>query len=217
LEVYQYSCYITYLTVGMVLMDSKEKILNVAFTLFLQKGYRDVSLKEIVKEVGLTKGAFYHYFDGKEQLFTEVIDGYFISLSDHIYEQLPKVHLEMFMTGYQKVLSEQIDRLTKDAVKEKTISLSYYYFAFDALRILPDFGVKMQEIQFREEQTWIEVIENAIASGEILSSIDSQEIARLFISSKDGLGIQVILENRLKQFSKEIFNLWVSIYKLIKA
>jgi len=201
----------------MVLMDSKEKILNVAFTLFLQKGYRDVSLKEIVKEVGLTKGAFYHYFDGKEQLFTEVIDGYFISLSDHIYEQLPKVHLEMFMTGYQKVLSEQIDRLTKDAVKEKTISLSYYYFAFDALRILPDFGVKMQEIQFREEQTWIEVIENAIASGEILSSIDSQEIARLFISSKDGLGIQVILENRLKQFSKEIFNLWVSIYKLIKA
>jgi len=123
----------------------------------------------------------------------------------------------MFMTGYQKVLSEQIDRLTKDAVKEKTISLSYYYFAFDALRILPDFGVKMQEIQFREEQTWIEVIENAIASGEILSSIDSQEIARLFISSKDGLGIQVILENRLKQFSKEIFNLWVSIYKLIKA
>ena len=217
MEVYQYSCYITYLTVGMVLMDSKEKILNVAFTLFLQKGYRDVSLKEIVKEVGLTKGAFYHYFDGKEQLFTEVIDGYFISLSDHIYEQLPKVHLEMFMTGYQKVLSEQIDRLTKDAVKEKTISLSYYYFAFDALRILPDFGVKMQEIQFREEQTWIEVIENAIASGEILSSIDSQEIARLFISSKDGLGIQVILENRLKQFSKEIFNLWVSIYKLIKA
>jgi len=201
----------------MVLMDSKEKILNVAFTLFLQKGYRDVSLKEIVKEVGLTKGAFYHYFDGKEQLFTEVIDGYFISLSDHIYEQLPKVHLEMFMTGYQKVLSEQIDRLTKDAVKEKTISLSYYYFAFDALRILPDFGVKMQEIQFREEQTWIEVIENAIASGEIISSIDSQEIARLFISSKDGLGIQVILENRLKQFSKEIFNLWVSIYKLIKA
>ena len=217
MEVYQYSCYITYLTVGMVLMDSKEKILNVAFTLFLQKGYRDVSLKEIVKEVGLTKGAFYHYFDGKEQLFTEVIDGYFISLSDHIYEQLPKVHLEMFMTGYQKVLSEQIDRLTKDAVKEKTISLSYYYFAFDALRILPDFGVKMQEIQFREEQTWIEVIENAIASGEIISSIDSQEIARLFISSKDGLGIQVILENRLKQFSKEIFNLWVSIYKLIKA
>ena len=217
MEFCPHCAYITYLTVGMDPVDSKEKILNVAFSLFLQKGYREVSLKEIVKEVGLTKGAFYHYFEGKEQLFAEVIDAFFMSLSEAISEPLPKVHLEMFMTGYQKVLTEQIDRLSKDAVKEKTISLSYYYFAFDALRILPNFGEKMQESQFREELAWIEVIDNAIASGEVISSIDSREAARLFISSKDGLGMQLILENRLKQFSKEILIVWGSLYKLIKA
>lgn len=201
----------------MCLMDSKERILNVAFNLFLQKGYRDVSLNDIVAEVGLTKGAFYHYFDGKEQLFTQVIDGYFPSLNKHIYEQLPQVHLEMFITGYQKVLTEQIDRLSKDAAKGNTVSLSYYYLAFDALRILPDFGEKMQEIQLREERTWTEVINNAKASGEVKDSIDSHEIAKLFISAKDGLGIKVILENRLKFFSKEIYTVWTGLYKLIKA
>ncbi len=198
-------------------MGSREKILNVAFNLFLQKGYRDVSLNDIVNEVGLTKGAFYHYFDGKKQLFTEVIESYFLSLSDHIYEQLPKVHLEMFMTGYHKVLIEQIDQISKDAVKGNTISLSNYYFTFDALRILPEFGEKMQELHLRDAFTWIEVIDNAKASGEIISSIDSQQLAKLFISSKDGLGMQVILENRLKQFSKEIITAWTSLYKFVKA
>lgn len=201
----------------MELMDSKEKILHVAFNLFRQKGYKDVSLTEIVNEVGLTKGAFYHYFGGKEQLFTEIIDAYFLSLSDQIYEQLPKVHLEMFISGYQKVLTEQIDRLSKDAAKLNSISLSNYYFAFDALRILPDFGEKMQEIHLREAQTWIEVIDNAKASGEVIASNDSKELANLFIASKDGLRIRLILENRQKSISKEIHSAWISMYNLIKV
>lgn len=202
----------------MYAMDSREKILNVAFNLFLQKGYRDVSLKEIVDQVGLTKGAFYHYFKGKEQLFTEVIDHYFLSLSDYIYEQLPKDHLKTFMNGYLKILTEQIDRISREAIKEgNTVSLSYYYLAFDALRILPGFGTKIREVYLREEGAWMEVIANAKASGEIESSVDTQHLAKLFISVNDGLGMHVILENRLEHLSKEIISVWNSLYKLIKV
>ena len=199
-------------------MDSKERIVQVAFNLFLQKGYRDVSLREIVDEVGLTKGAFYHYFKGKEQLFAEVIDHYLLSLSDYIYKQLPKTHLKTFMTGYLETLTEQIDRISQEARKKgNTISLSYYYLAFDALRILPDFGAKIREVYYREEKVWIEVIDNAKKSGEIISSVDSQHLAKLFISANDGLGMHVILENRLDQLSKEIISIWTSLYKLIKV
>ena len=199
-------------------MDSKEKIVQVAFNLFLQKGYRDVSLREIVDEVGLTKGAFYHYFKGKEQLFTQVVDHYFLGLSDYIYDQLPKTHLKTFMTGYLELLTGQIGRISQEARKKgNTISISYYYLAFDALRILPDFGNKIREVYLREEEAWIEVIENAKKSGEITSSVDSQHLAKLFISANDGLGMHVILENRLDQLSKEIISVWTSLYKLIKA
>ena len=199
-------------------MDSKDKILHVAFSLFIQKGYRDVSLQEIVDEVGLTKGAFYHYFKGKEQLFTEVIDHFFLGLSDSIYEQLPKIHLKTFMTKYVEKLLEQIHHISKDALKKgNTISLSYYYLAFDALRILPDFATKIHEVFHREERAWMEVINNAKASGEIVSSIDSRHLAILFISAIDGLGMHVILENRLEQLSKEIISVWSSLYKLIEA
>lgn len=199
-------------------MDSKDKILHVAFSLFIQKGYRDVSLREIVDEVGLTKGAFYHYFKGKEQLFTEVVDHFFLGLSDSIYEQLPKMHLKTFMGQYVEKLLEQIHHISKDSLKKgNTISLSYYYLAFDALRILPEFATKIHEVFHREERAWMEVINNAKASGEIVSSIDSRHLAILFISAIDGLGMHVILENRLDQLGKEIMSVWTSLYKLIKA
>lgn len=199
-------------------MDSKERILQVAFSLFLQKGYRDVSLREIVNEVGLTKGAFYHYFKGKDELFKEVIDRYFLGMNDHIYEQLPKTHLKTFMTGYLEKLMELIQRISKDAIKNvNTISLSYVYVAFDALRILPDFDTQIHEVYHREERTWMEVIDHAKASGEIVSSIDSQHLAILFISAIDGIEVHVMLENKLDQLSKEIMSVWSSLYKLIKA
>jgi len=199
-------------------MDSKDKIVQVAFNLFLQKGYRDVSLREIVDEVGLTKGAFYHYFKGKDQLFTEVVDHYFLGLSDYIYDQLPKTHLETFMKGYLELLTGQIERISLEARKKgNTISLSYYYLAFDALRILPDFGNKMRGVFLREKEAWVEVIDNAKKSGEIISSVDSHHLAKLFISANDGLGMHVILENRLDQLSKEIISVWTSLYQLIEA
>jgi len=210
--------YFTYRTVGMYFMDSKEKILQVAFNLFLQKGYRDVSLSEIVQQVGLTKGAFYHYFKGKDQLFLEIVDHYFLSLSDYIYDRVPKDHLKTFMFTYLKMLTEQIDRISKEALKQgNTVSLSYYYLAFDALRIIPDFGKKIREVYLREENAWIEVIENSKKSGEIISAIDSKQLAKLFISANDGLGMHVILENRLEELSQEIISVWTSLYQLIKA
>ena len=61
------------------------------------------------------------------------------------------------------------------------------------------------------------MIENAKRSGEIVSSIDSEHLAKLFISTNDGLRKDVILENRLDQLSKEIITVWTSLYKLIKA
>ena len=54
-------------------MKSKEHILITAFSLFLQKSFKEVTMKEIVKETGLSKGAFYHYFESKEQLFLELL------------------------------------------------------------------------------------------------------------------------------------------------
>jgi AcrR family transcriptional regulator len=48
-------------------------ILDAARKLFIEKQYADVSLREITEIAGITKGALYHHFATKEELYLEVI------------------------------------------------------------------------------------------------------------------------------------------------
>ncbi len=50
-----------------------ERILEVSTRLFLEKGYDNTSLQDILNELGdLTKGAIYHHFKSKEEIFDAV-------------------------------------------------------------------------------------------------------------------------------------------------
>lgn len=51
---------------------NKENIQNAALELFLTKGY-NVGINEIIEKSNTSKGAFYHHFKSKEQLFTDTI------------------------------------------------------------------------------------------------------------------------------------------------
>ena len=46
-----------------------EKIQEAAMAEFLDKGFQGASLRQIVKNAGVTTGAFYGYFSSKEALF----------------------------------------------------------------------------------------------------------------------------------------------------
>jgi TetR/AcrR family transcriptional regulator, transcriptional repressor for nem operon len=48
--------------------DTKQKLLNAAMKLMTSKGFKATTVDEICAEAGLTKGSFFHYFDGKEDL-----------------------------------------------------------------------------------------------------------------------------------------------------
>ena len=46
-----------------------EKILEVSQRLFMEKGYDNTTIQDIVNELGgLTKGAIYHHFKSKEEI-----------------------------------------------------------------------------------------------------------------------------------------------------
>ena len=63
-----------------MLINTKEKILEVAFVLFLNKGYDSVSISNIKKEANVGSGTIYNYFKSKEDLYDEVLNKYLINL-----------------------------------------------------------------------------------------------------------------------------------------
>jgi protoporphyrinogen oxidase/AcrR family transcriptional regulator len=50
----------------------RDFVIHTALRLFIEQGYENVSVDEIIKETGTSKGTFYHYFRGKEEIVAEV-------------------------------------------------------------------------------------------------------------------------------------------------
>ncbi len=48
--------------------QTKERLVQAATELMLTKGYTGTSIDDVCKAAGLTKGSFFHYFEGKEEL-----------------------------------------------------------------------------------------------------------------------------------------------------
>jgi AcrR family transcriptional regulator len=50
-------------------------ILKAAHSLFARHGYAEVSIELIAQKAGYAKGAFYHHFSSKREVFEQVLDG----------------------------------------------------------------------------------------------------------------------------------------------
>ncbi len=54
--------------------ERREEILDVAASEFAARGFEAASLNRILERLGLSKGAAYYYFDGKQDLFAAVVE-----------------------------------------------------------------------------------------------------------------------------------------------
>ena len=79
--------------------ETVQKILEVSLKLFLEKGYEETTVLDIVNNLGgLTRGAFYHHFKSKE----EVLD----ALGDKLFfdnNPFEKVKNEKGLNGLEKI------------------------------------------------------------------------------------------------------------------
>lgn len=60
----------------MSVIETRERLLEIALELIWQSNYNCVGVNEICRQAGVTKGAFYHHFDSKAKLFCEATNYY---------------------------------------------------------------------------------------------------------------------------------------------
>ena len=52
----------------------KQELLQIAYRMFIQKGYEETSIDEIIAEAHIAKGTYYYHFPSKEATLEAVID-----------------------------------------------------------------------------------------------------------------------------------------------
>jgi AcrR family transcriptional regulator len=55
-------------------LSKRNEILDCAQTLMYIKGFEQMSIQDILSQMGISKGAFYHYFDSKTALLEALVD-----------------------------------------------------------------------------------------------------------------------------------------------
>jgi AcrR family transcriptional regulator len=59
-------------------MKNKDKILQAATRLFAEQGFEATSAKQIAAEIGVTEPLIYYHFEGKDDLFAEILKATFL-------------------------------------------------------------------------------------------------------------------------------------------
>lgn len=174
--------------------DTKEYIIDQAFELFLTKSYEAVSISEISAAIGFTKGALYHHFINKEELYKAVIDKY-VEFAE-TEGDLEKISLnelnEHIISNVRKTMDKMFSK------NSKFVPINYLTLIANAFKHYPGFAASKEKYFNSEINKIKQVLDNCIKRGEIRNDINTLAIATTFFSTTIGLA-----GNMLQNFSIE--------------
>ena len=121
--------------------STRSRIVSAAWELFYENGYDDTTVDGIVERSRTSKGSFYHYFSGKDQLlsslstlFDEKYEELAETLSDDMdsFDKLITLNRELFFMIENAIPMELLARLLSTqlttASEKHLLDQSRYYF-----------------------------------------------------------------------------------------
>ncbi len=194
-------------------MDTKANIIDCSYSLFLSSSYKTVTIKDICKEIGLTKGALYYHFTSKEEIFKQVVDRYFV-----MHKPLTVSKNTTFACLIKNSLiniEDTLELLFKG--KPDFTTVNYMSFICDVYRYYPSFAEQKKYWLKLELEKIKSVLDNAILNGEIRGDMDTRLVAINYLSIIVGMTSNVIYDG-FKEFSLEILQKQLdTFYKTLKS
>lgn len=159
-------------------INNRKAIITAARDCFSEKGYDQVTVRDIIRRTGLASGTFYNYFQDKQSIFSALLSDYIERLSKHLFElRKSSDSLEKFIhSTYLAVFT---------AISEDPV---VYQLAHSNNRVIRDlFG---ESIIGTNIATLEEDIEEAIQRG-VIPEIDSTYLSAAFFGVAYEIGLRV--------------------------
>ena len=144
--------------------DKQSRIVDVATTLFSERGYIATRMQDIADGLGMKAGSLYYYFESKEALLAAIVGervGVAVAMLEDIVsgsdESLRQIRTAI--VGHLDVFDRHADL--------------YRIFQSERLEaISEELGAQVDELGRRYEQLWVELIRRAQSDGSVRSDAD---------------------------------------------
>lgn len=151
--------------------ETRERIINSATELFIEKGYSRTTLEDIVQRVGLTRGAFYWNFKTKKDILDEILNRY-ESFYREIYHSYTRS--DSALETVRSFLT--LDFQKKNAVNPYTIIILYKVEACDEFS-------EISELHAQMDREFVTTIEGEVRRGQERGEFRTDVDARILTQS----------------------------------
>ena len=197
----------------------KRELFRVAFKMFILKSFDGVSIPDIEKATGFTRGTIFHYADTKLDLFRQVVEYYVLERQDieRKIQVADDCTLRQFIDTYAKGVERTMEALHEIVgmdVPMRDCSRAYLNMMSQMSVLLPEIHKTFLNAMAKEERLWIEVIGRGVESGELCSDVQPAILAKIMMSLFYGRAFQDSLINGMdpKLLKEEM----LAVYEMIK-
>ena len=178
----------------------KRELFRVAFKMFILKSFDGVSIPDIEKATGFTRGTIFHYADTKLDLFRQVVEYYVLERQDieRKIQVADDCTLRQFIDTYAKGVERTMEALHEIVgmdVPMRDCSRAYLNMMSQMSVLLPEIHKTFLNAMAKEERLWIEVIGRGVESGELCSDVQPAILAKIMMSLFYGRAFQDSLIN----------------------
>lgn len=159
--------------------ETKRYIKEKALSLFAEKGFKNVTMKDICAETGLSRGGLYRHYNSTCKIFSEIIDGLMKAQNDEFSEKMKKG------IAAAEILDEILNRYKCEMTdSENSLSLAIYeYYSEKQADAENNMLLKQYESSVN---MWQDFLSYGIQRGEF-RNIDCEELIDIIIFSYQGV------------------------------
>lgn len=167
---------------AMIQNNTRDRILHAVFYDIRRNGFQGLRADKVVADMGITKGALYHYFSGKQAIGAAVLDEIIRPNYLAFYHRLDQSEGNPI-----PLLIEHLNYLSDRATDEDVaLGCPLNNLIQEMSPLDEDFRVRMKTIVEHIQQSVAAAIQRGKAAGFIKPEVDSDAIGHFFFAAVEG-------------------------------
>ncbi|MEO9476789.1 MAG: TetR/AcrR family transcriptional regulator [Cyclobacteriaceae bacterium] len=162
---------------------TKQHIVHEAFKLFYENGFKSTSINDVMKATKMTKGAFYHHYESKQQLGLEVIQ---LKIQQRVHDGMI-APLKQPGNAISILESTFLNRIKSFPMYDKQNGCPMNNFINEIGNYETGYQLALKSIVEKWKSALVTLLEKGKEQGCIKHTIPSEAVAIYFISAFEGI------------------------------